>query len=389
MGVLIVFFSRSYRFGLVLLVVMVMSTALVTHAKEGDPVRLSEALDGIRLGGHVHSIATGLRQEFRDGTRDDTSALDVNSVELGLTASPVQAVDANVTVLLEEELDGGTPGDGFAVDQAYVVLAGNHRPLVERNGRDRFEVNPWYLKAGKFYVPFGTRMDYHTFDVISEPQTLALAETLESQVTLGYTPFEGLDAYVGAFSGDGADSEGGSARDNELDDVYAGVDLNRDPVSLSLQWTNNLNNSIALVEETGAQARAVGGLSVYGSLSRGAATLQLAHVRALDAYEDTLGASGNDPTSTSVEVTYNSLLQLYDQAFTGTLVYERTDEWVRHPETVHGLVVDAPLFEGTTASLQYLERTYDASSRLEDERLLSARLAVGFQELLGGAGAGE
>lgn len=151
-------------------------------------MELSEALDGVAVGGHVHSIATHLDQEFRGGGSDDTGALDVNYVELGLTASPVRAVDANVTLLLEEERDGGTPGDNFAVDQAYVVLAGNHRALADREDRGDFDVNPWYLRAGKFYVPFGTRMEYHTFDVISEPQTLAMAETLESQVTLGYTP---------------------------------------------------------------------------------------------------------------------------------------------------------------------------------------------------------
>lgn len=156
-----------------------------------------------------------------------------------------------------------------------------------------------------------------------------------------------------------------------------------------MQWTNNLNNSIALVDEAGTQARSVSGLSLYGSVSRGPATVQVAHVRALDEYDNALGLSGNEPTSTSVEATYESFAELYDRPLTGTLVHERTDEWAGHPEHVHGMVVDVPLFPGTTGSVQYLERDYGSNSTLNEERLVSARLAVGFEELLGGVGSDD
>lgn len=364
-----------------------------SNAQSTKNVELSEAIGGLKIGGHVHSLATNLDQDLSGSGSNHSGAIDVNSVELSLIASPLRAVDANVTWLLEEGFpDQGAPDDNFNVDQAYVVLSGNKRALTDREGRSNFNVNPWYAKVGKQYVPFGTQMEYHTFDVISEPQTLALSETLESSFLLGYTPSVKWKLYGGVFSGDGGDTEGGTAEDDDIDDFFLGLDAYHDYGGMvSLQWMNNINNSIALVEEAGPGVEEVGGLSAFGSWSHGNVKLQLAHVRALDEYDTgpliPSGSGQAQPVATTMEVTYKGVTKLGDRPVNGTLVFDSTDEWAGHPDQVLGAVVDVAILPGVTGSVEYLTRDYDntSSSGLEDERLISARVAVGFEELVQGA----
>ncbi len=385
--------NRSHSLGTIVVIsfmLIFMSVPCVHSARKKR--RFSQALKGLNLEGHVHTIGTHLSQDFKNGSTGDTGAVDVNSLELGMTAAPVKPVDAKVTLLMEEELDSGRPSQDFDVDQAYVVLAGNNRVLVDREARRDYETSPLYAKAGKFYVPFGTNIAYHTFDVISEPQTLSLAETLESAFQIGYTPSRSLNVYAGTFSGDGTDFENGSAEDNDVDDFFAGIDLSNGYGSVSVQWMNNLNNSITLTEEIDSDtpARNVGGISVYGDVRHGPAWLQVAYVSALNEYErgSLTNNSATDqpkPSAITTEMTYNGIAKLFDRPVHGTLVYEWTDEWLNHPENVYGLVLDVPVFRGVTGSIEYIQRDYDPdfSTGLDDGKLLSFRLAVEFEELLG------
>lgn len=372
------------HFSGVLLITGILLLAMTTTPlkAQSNNIELGK-LGGVTLGGHINTLASSLDQSFQDGTSADTGAIDINSVELGLTASPMKHVDAHVVWLREEGLDDGSPGDAFAVDQAYVTIAGNNRVLADRPERNNFDVTPYYVKAGKMYSPFGTQMGYHTFDVVSEPQTLALAETLESSVLFGYTPSDKLNVYAGIFSGDGADSEDGSAEDNDLDDAVVGVDYSREFGSFSAQWTNNINNSIALTNELGSGADANGGVSLYASASGGPVTLQVAHVRATDNYERG-NLADSQPTATTVELTYSGLAEFNGRPVDGTLVYEQTDEWLDHPSDVYGAVIDVPVTRGVTGSVEYISRDYEQaySTQLDDEELISAQLSVGFSELL-------
>lgn len=338
---------------------------------------------GLRIGGEIKSVATHLSQDFLTGEGADTGAVDVNTLELSLGAAPHRYVDANVVFLMEEELDSGRAGQSLDLDQAYVVLAGTDRVLADRPEREDLDVSPWYLKVGKFYSPFGTRMEYHTFDVISEPQTLALGETLESIWMLGIAPSDRWKAYAGVFSGDGGDTESGGPEDEDLDDAVVGFDWQSSRVGVSVQWTNNLNNSVTLIEELGSGADENGGVSLYGRLEAGSLLLQAAWVSATDEYEAG-PLTGGTPEALTLELTGRDLARVGGRSLDGTLVYERTDEWIDHPETVQGVVVDAALLPGVMASLEYLERDFDPalSNRLDDETLVSAQVSVGFAELL-------
>ncbi len=349
----------------------------------GEAARGAVDPGGLRFGGAVRSVAAHLDQDFLGGGGADTGSVDVNTLELSVGASPHRYVDANVVLLMEEGLDSGRAGQGLDVDQAYVVLAGTERVLADRPGREDVNACPWYLKLGKFYSPFGTRMAYHTFDVISEPQTLALGETLESLWMVGLAPSDGWKAYAGVFGGDGGDTESGRAEDDDLDDLVVGLDWRTPRSELSVQWTNSINNSGTLIRELGPGADENGGLSLYGRLEGGPLLVQAAWVTATDEYEAGPLAGGT-PEALTLELTARDLVRVGNRPLDGTLVYERTDEWIDHPEEVRGAVVDLGLMPGVMASLQYVRRDFDPvlANRLDQESLVAAQVSVGFSELL-------
>lgn len=366
------------------LVVVAGLVALPLSGALGNASEESVKLGGLRIGGHINSIASRLDQNFTGGGSEDTGAVDVNSLELGVTASPLRYVDASVVFLMEEGLDSGRATQDIDVDQAFVVLAGTHRVLADRPERRDMNVSPWYFKLGKFYSPFATQMDYHTFDVISEPQTLALGETLESTWMVGVAPSDHWRAYAGAFSGDGGDTEAGRGEDADLDDAVVGVDWTASRAGLSVQWTNNINNSIALIGELGRAADENGGVSLYGRLEGGSLLFQAAYVTVTDDYRAG-PLAGLTPDALTLELTGRGLVRVGGRPLDATLVYEQTDEWVDHPETVRGAVVDVGVLPGVTGSLEYIDRDYDPalSTRLDDEELVSARVSVEFAELVG------
>lgn len=360
---------------------MVFGLLVVGDAVRSEPGRQpSDGPTTLTINGHIHALATSQSQELLAGNSFDSGAVDVNSVELGLTASPHQNVDATVVWLLEEGLNSGTPDQGFAVDQAYVTIAGSERMLTGGRGREGLDESPLYAKVGKFYVPFGTKLGYHTFDVISEPQSLALSETLDSQFMLGFTPGEELNVYAGAFSGSGPEQDANQT----IDDFYLGADLNPGFGSFSAAWTNNLNNSIALSNELNAGEDAVGGVALYGSASAGPGRLQLQYVSALDEYTQG-NFNGRQPTAITSELTLTEITRVAGKPVDFTLVYGVTEEWFDHPETTRGAVVDVSLVKGVTASAEYVNQEYDPalSSRLSETDVFSVRLATSFSELLG------
>ncbi|MFB6344269.1 MAG: LbtU family siderophore porin [bacterium] len=340
----------------------------------------SEFPGGVSLKGHIHALATSQSQDLQSGGSNDSAAIDVNSIQLGLTASPHQSVDASVVWLLENGLNSGAPGDGFAVDQAYVTISGTRRMLSEGKGRNELSGSPLYTRVGKFYVPFGTKLQYHTFDVVSLPQSLQLSETLESQIMLGYTPSSRLNVFAGLYSGAGPERD-----DNQsIDDFYLGADVQSGIGSVSATWTNNINNSSVLAGELSPAENANGGLSVYGRATTGPAKFQLQYVSTLDKYTQG-NFNNNTPSAITTELTLIDIVNFRDRSLDFTFIYEVTDGWFDHPETTQGAVVDVPLVEGVTVSTEYVNRDFDpaSASRLSATDVISFRLATGFSNLLG------
>lgn len=380
--------SHSIRAFPTLITAGALLTAPVGASAEGNVAQ------GLQLGGHLHTLVSHQSTDNGGGGTEDASDVHVSSLELGLTASPFRYADATVVWLREEDV--GRTNPDFHVDQAFVTLAGTSRVLAGGTREGTVEDSAAYLQVGKMYIPFATNLAYHTFDVISEPQTLQLGETLESGVRVGYHPAE-LDVYAGVYGGAGQEgslSDGEPADTDDLDDVFAGINYEGDAGGLAVQYMSNLNNSLALQEELGtrndqeqltAAEDAVGGLTLFGHGEVGPLQGQLSYVTALADYE--LGNfAGRRPSALNGELTWTGAGMLPDERpLRATLVYSHTEEWFDHPENSVGAVVGTDLAEGVAVAGEVLHRDYDSSlsSGADTETIASGRLAVGFSELLG------
>lgn len=288
--------------------------------------------------------------------------------------------------LLEEDLAGGNPDQGFAVDQAFVTIAGNGRVLAETADRDGFDDSPWYLQAGKMYLPFATHFEYHTFDVISEPYTLELGETLETALQIGWIPSGPVHLFAGVYSGRGPDGNDElsveEAKDDEANGFFVGATGDFGFGSAAVSWISNLNDSIALADELSVAEDAVGGLNLYGSADLGPARLQLSYVSALDDY--TVGDyAGQQPWALAAELTFEGL-NVGGREMAVTAVYWKTDEWVERAENTYGIVIDTALADGITLSAQYLHRDYDEEfSELDSDDLIAVQLTTEFGWVFG------
>ncbi len=350
-------------------------------------------LSAMEFGGHLHTLATFHQRTDAAGEVTAVSGVHVNSLELGLTASPHRFLDANVVWLLEEGVGGGSAGQSFAVDQAFVTLSGNPRMLKDLEQRRGMAGAPFYLQAGKFYAPFATQLNYHTFDVVAEPPTLALGETLETGVRLGYYP-DGIHLFAGAFGGPGqdggpldADRDGEIERENALDDYFAGASLEGALGQVTVQWMSNINNGLTLQDElgrgtdgslTGQAEKASPGMAAYLRTGLGPLILQGSYVRVRDEYEHGVMA-GHRPSAAAGELTYR-----VNHTWEITGVYHHTDDWPGHAQRGVGGVVGIRLAPGLSVAAQYLQRTHDRDlSGTDRERVAAVLLDVEFGELFG------
>lgn len=112
-----------------------------------------------------------------DGT--DSSDITLSTMELGIDAELNDWVSGSVVLLWEE--DDTEPVD---LDQAIVTLGNT-------------EQAPYYLSAGKMYIPFG----YYETNMISDPLTLEIGETGQTTVRVGYEN-QGFQGSVYSYKGD-------------------------------------------------------------------------------------------------------------------------------------------------------------------------------------------
>jgi hypothetical protein len=109
---------------------------------------------------------------------EDTSDVDLATVELVLDARITDHVDGHVMFKYEE--------DDVFVDEGFITLSGTDKV-------------PAWLVAGRQYLPFG----YFDSHFVTDPATLVLGETNEGAVVAGYTFAEGmLEFSAGLFNGD-------------------------------------------------------------------------------------------------------------------------------------------------------------------------------------------
>lgn len=186
---------------------------------------LHEVADSISLSGVVEVVAN---QTDSDGWSDErASDLVLDTFELAIDASAGDWTSAHVLFLYEDADD-----DNLNVDEAFITFANP-------------EVTPFYVTAGRLYVPFGNFESY----MISDPATLTLAETREEVVQLGFETDSGFYGSAYVFNGDADEAKNAySALDNNTIDNYGlniGYAMEKDDFSLDIGagYINNIATS--------------------------------------------------------------------------------------------------------------------------------------------------
>jgi len=336
-----------------------------------------EFLDKITISGLIE-IEAGMEEGFNN---ENSSDIALSTAELGIEAPVNEWVTGNLVFLYEED------ETDFNVDEGVITIE-NEKKM------------PFYLKAGKMYVPFGS----YQSEMISDPLSLEIGEINESAVLAGFAS-NGFDISLYGFKGDMMES----ADDDHVTHFGASINYAREIKSVSidvgagylssLMDSDGLSDSLAEMEtgilETGGSADAnllkeaqfVGGISAYGILSAGPVTVIAEYVGALDEYvcdyTDSGGSTATiafEPKAYGLEVDYS--FGLYEKEVTVGAAYQGTDEMGGVlPEIRYLTCAGVEIFDSTELSLEYAhDEDYDMTDGGTGESAdrITAMLAVEF-----------
>ena len=291
-------------------------------------------LDRISLGGHIEVEAEYIREKESGESRTDESDISLAEVELEIDIDFVKHVSGHIVLLWE-------PGETLDVEEAFIRLDGE-------------DVMPFYLQAGKMFVPFG---NYETF-FITDPNTLELGETLEAAAVVGYASdlFElSFGIYNGDTKGRHLNSYAASAVYTLPEDAVAGLGL-----TTGVSWISNIADSEFLSDEADADLRkkvpAASAFAVVTLNDRW--TLLAEYLTALNNFDAEYFGDEEDsrlkPKAWNVELGYALTDDLHLAA-----KYEGGDNLGGLlPKRQFGVAASYDLFKYTTLSLEYLHGTF-------------------------------
>jgi hypothetical protein len=335
----------------------------------GRDVESDKWFDRIQISGLVEVEAGYADTDYEDpATPDETeSDVDLATVELVVDARIVDHVDGHVMFKYEE--------DELFVDEGFIALVGT-------------EQFPFYLVAGRQYIPFGN-YDSH---FVTDPGTLVLGETNNGAVVAGYrVGGEMVDVSVGAFNGR-IDKTGDD--DTIASFVGSVVVSPLDWIMLGASYTSNLAGSDTLSEfvtdrdgdgEIGDPiADTVGGWSVFATvefLDRFRVIGE--YVSALDEFEpgelyDPADVKKRQPAAWNVELGVGILENLEAAARYGgsTDGGDPISGEFMLPESEYGAVVNWGLFESTNLAVEYLHGEFEEEFQTADT--FTVQLAIEF-----------
>ncbi|HCC55516.1 MAG TPA: hypothetical protein DEQ20_11450 [Desulfobulbaceae bacterium] len=295
-----------------------------------------------------------------------TSDVNLATVELGLEAKITDLVSANVVALYEE----GAEDDHLIIDVGTITLGNEGK-------------SPFYLTAGKMYVPFGSFKSA----MVSDPLTLELAETRDTALLAG---FAAAGWYGSLYTFNGEVDKTGNNDTLSTFGANLGYKLEEGDwkIDLGAGWLNQLSNSNTLLDHLATTSGTVEGfteaLALHGRLQYGGLSVMTEYVAALDAFkpgEMDFAGRGAKPKAWQLELAYTT--EVAEREVTLALGYQRTDEAVALglPEHRYLASVGVGIFAHTTLALEYRhDQDYDLTQGGTDESAnqVAAQLAVAF-----------
>ncbi|MFK5891923.1 MAG: LbtU family siderophore porin [Pseudomonadota bacterium] len=273
----------------------------------------------ITVGGVIEVVANNTDSDGWSGQSASNIVLD--TFELGIDASAGNWVSASVLLLYEDASD-----DNLNVDETFITIANS-------------DVTPFYLSAGRLYVPFGN----FESNMISDPATLTLGETREDIVQVGFETEGGFYGSTYIFNGDTDEAKSGySSVDNNLIDNYGlnfGYAMEKDNFGLDvgLGYINNIGTSDTLQDSIDSNGLCAGngcimdyvdGLSLHAVATFGQFNLIGEYVAALESFAaDELSSVNNKklkPKAWNIEGAYN--FEIAGKDTTLALGYQKTKD---------------------------------------------------------------
>ncbi|MFP3982976.1 MAG: LbtU family siderophore porin [Desulfurivibrionaceae bacterium] len=322
------------------------------------------------------------------GDQEEESDLALTTVELAIGAEVSPWVNLE-TVLLYEDPTFDQDESSIDLDVAALTLGNTER-------------YPFYLSAGKMYVPFGALLTHMPDDPLQDsPLTLAMGEASEKAVLLGLD-YQGLSLSGYAFNGDVEES----SEDKHIDGY--GFDVNYSasfPVSLServkkgekyphgktmemdllvgASYISNIAESDGLTEVIGGEVEDyVAGYAAYLHTGYRGLFLDAEYMTAADEFEVnelSVEGQGAQPSVWNLETGFN-----YDWGKNLEVVfnYAGSDEagGLGFPERRYGLNFNQEISENTVISLGYFNDSYenDDIEGRDERNLVFSQIAVEF-----------
>ncbi|MEW6593627.1 MAG: LbtU family siderophore porin [Thermodesulfobacteriota bacterium] len=305
----------------------------------------------------------------KDFTKTKTSDITLATVELGLDATMNEWSKGHLQFLFEEDADGNR----ILVDEGTITLGNT-------------EKFPFYMTAGKMYVPFGS----YASNMISDPLTLELGETNESTVQFGFEA-NGFAGSVYAFNGDIDETgEDNAVRSYGASIGYSLKEENGPSFDLGLDWMSNLADTDAVQDYfagLGTPITAVAdfpaGLAVHGALQYGPWNVLAEYVAALDAFQATemdFNGQGAEPSAFMAELAYGTEISGHEVTF--ALGYQQTDEALALslPESRYLGAIRVGILDKTTLAFEYArDEDYDLAEGGTGEDGYSATVQLGYE----------
>jgi len=160
----------------------------VTEEMESEGGLLDKIMERVSIGGLVEVGAAYKSADKTNGTDEDSSDINLTTVELGVGVEVNDWINLEMAFLYEDPFENDDE-DNVNVDVGTVTFGST-------------EKYPVYLTAGKMYVPFGALLTHFPDDpLVDQPMTLLFGETSEKAVLVGLE-HSGFAVCGYAFNGD-------------------------------------------------------------------------------------------------------------------------------------------------------------------------------------------
>lgn len=336
----------------ILTVCLTAGLSISVSADQGIPLMTR---NGITLSGAIE-LEAGF--ENSDTENGDTSDVNLATAELGIEARPMDRLTGFILFSWEDD------DDKVIVDEAWITLGGS-------------DSIPFYLAAGKRYVPFGT---YATL-MISDPITLDLGEIADTSIETGIEK-SGFRGAVYAFNGEIDEADANNSI--QCFGISAGysMELRNLQLTFGADWINSILESETLSDavETGGDLKDyAAGLALHALVELGPFQVMGEYVDVIDDINFTDGTSLPSPSAWSLEAGYTRAVFGHDTTVAAGFQESRHAGGLL-PEKIYLGSVSVDLSHGLSTAIEYkISRDYSLADGGEDADAETLTLQLAFE----------